>query len=104
MKQTLIITLILLTSQLTGWAADKKYQLESPNGHIVVEVTAGSELTYQISANNQVILSNSKIDLVLPEGKSAGKDVRVNGAQRKKIAETIEAPFYRFKEFTTACN
>ena len=101
-KPCILLVLLLFVSQLS--AADKNYQLQSPDGQILIDVTAGSKLTYQISYKNQLILSPSSIDLLLPEGKSVGKDVRVNGTQRKKIAETIEAPFYRFKEFTTACN
>ena len=102
LKPSILLVLLLFVSQLS--AADKNYQLQSPNGQILIDVTAGSKLTYQISYNNQQLLSPSSIDLLLPDGKSVGKDIRVNGAQRKKIAETIESPFYRFKEFTTACN
>ena len=88
MKKSLLITLLLMVgSALTLSAAEKRYSLVSPNGKINVEVTAGDGLSYQISYENSVILSNSTIDLILPKGLSVGKGVRVCGVQRKKIVE-----------------
>ena len=105
MKKSLLITLLLMVgSALTLSAAEKRYSLVSPNGKINVEVTAGDGLSYQISYENSVILSNSTIDLILPKGLSVGKGVRVSGVQRKKIVEKVDAPFYRFSEFVAGCN
>ena len=102
MKQ-IILTVIIAGISLTSWAADKTYQLQSPNKKINVEFTVGHNLSYQISYENSIILSNSIIDLKTPQG-AIGEEVRISNVQRKKIVETVESPFYRFKEFVTECN
>lgn len=104
MRQIIITLLLIVGLPLTIHAAEKKYELASPNGKIKVEVTAGNSLSYEISYENSVILSNSTIDLFLPQGISIGKGVRINSAQRKKIVDKVESPFYRFSEFVAGCN
>lgn len=99
----IIFSLLVMGISLCSWAADKKYELQSPNGKIKIEITAGEGLSYQIAYDNNILLSNSSIDLILPQG-TVGTQVRVSGVQKKKITETVESPFYRFKEFVTECN
>ena len=102
MKQ-IIFTILLMGISLTSWGADKKYQLQSPNGKINVEVTANNGLSYQVSYENTILLANSIIDLISPQG-AIGTKVRVSSVQKKKITDKVEAPFYRFKEFVAECN
>lgn len=104
MKQLILIIASIIGLNLGTWAADKKYQLQSPDGNINVEITAGNEITYGISYKDIVILSHSTIDLLLPQKNSIGKNVQVSSAQRKKIVDTVESPFYRFSEFVAGCN
>ena len=105
LKKSFFITfLLMVSSALTLSAAEKHHSLTSPNGKINMVITAGNGLSYQISYENSVILSNSTIDLILPKGISVGKVVRVIGVQRKKIVEKVDAPFYRFSEFVAGCN
>ena len=100
----ILLTLLLIGSSLNVSAAEKKYQVASPNGKVSVEVTAGDKLSYQVSYDNSIILSNSTIDLILPNGISIGTGARVTGTQRKKIVDKVEANFYRFSEFVAGCN
>ena len=102
MKQ-IIFTILCIGISLTTWGADKKYQLQSPDGKINVEVTAGNDISYQVSYENSIILSNSIIDLITPQG-AIGAKAHVNGVQKKKIVDKVESPFYRFKEFVAECN
>lgn len=69
-----------------------------------MEINVGEELTYQLKRGNETLLSPSRIGLMLADGTAIGMDARVAGAQRKKVKEHIEAPFYRFKAFVAQCN
>ena len=102
MKQIIFI-ILFIGINLTAWGADKKYQLQSPDGKINVEITVGNDISYQVSYENSIILSNSIIDLITPQG-AIGTKAHVNGVQKKKIVDKVESPFYRFKEFVAECN
>lgn len=81
----------------------KTYLLTSPDGKLQVEVRlAEAGLTYQLTYNNQIILSYSPVGLILSDGSSIGNQIK--GVSRKKIEETVEAPFYRFSEFEAECH
>lgn len=108
MKNLIIRSLFVLFAcagtYINVQAAEKTYNLTSPDGKLKVEVFAGQGLSYQVSYDNAIVLSKSNIDIILSKRVSIGMDSRVMRVQRKKIEEMVESPFYRFKEFVAACN
>lgn len=99
-----ILSLLLLMGNVSLAAKEKKYVLSSPDGKLKVEISAGDELSYQVTHGNDTILSHSNIGLVLADGTSVGKAPRITGEKRKKIKDQVESPFYRFKEFVATGN
>ena len=102
--RSLFVLLACAGTYINVQAAEKTYNLTSPDGKLKVEVFAGQGLSYQVSYDNAIVLSKSNIDIILSKRVSIGMDSRVMRVQRKKIEEMVESPFYRFKEFVAACN
>ena len=102
--RSLFVFLACAGTYINVQAAEKTYNLTSPDGKLKVEVFAGQGLSYQVSYDNAIVLSKSNIDIILSKRVSIGMDSRVMRVQRKKIEEMVESPFYRFKEFVAACN
>ena len=102
--RSLFVLLACAGTYVNVQAAEKTYNLTSPDGKLKVEVFAGQGLSYQVSYGNAIVLSKSNIDIILSKRVSIGMDSRVMRVQRKKIEEMVESPFYRFKEFVAACN
>ncbi|MBR2455636.1 MAG: glycoside hydrolase family 97 protein [Bacteroidaceae bacterium] len=102
--RSLFVLLACASTYINVQAAEKTYNLTSPDGKLKVEVFAGQGLSYQVSYDNAIVLSKSNIDIILSKRVSIGMDSRVMRVQRKKIEEMVESPFYRFKEFVAACN
>lgn len=84
--------------------AGKTYTLYSPDQKLKIEISAGTEISYQVSHNGQLLLSHSAIGLTLKDGTDIGKNVRIKSVKRKDIQDDIVAPFYRFSEFVAHCN
>ena len=102
--RSLFVLLACAGTYVNVQAAEKTYNLTSPDGKLKVEVFAGQGLSYQVSYDNAIVLSKSNIDIILSKRVSIGMDSRVMRVQRKKIEEMVESPFYRFSEFVAACN
>ncbi|MGL5272883.1 MAG: glycoside hydrolase family 97 catalytic domain-containing protein, partial [Phocaeicola sp.] len=109
MKNCKLISLLVLTTAcswvntLTVQAA-KKQLLTSPNQKIKVEVYADNQLAYQVIHGTDTLLSLSQIGMTLADGTEIGKTPRIQNIKRKSITEQIEAPFYRFNQFTANYN
>lgn len=95
---------LLFAGNTVLMAAGKKYGLSSPNGKLKVEIRADRNLSYLVMHEKDTLLADSPIDLVLEDGRSLGTDPRVTREHRREIRERIETPFYRVKQFQTACN
>lgn len=96
--------LLLLSGNAALLAAGKKYLLSSPDGKLKVEIRADKQLTYQVTRQGDTLLTDSPIDLVLDDGTAFGTNPRVTGEKRQTKRESIEAPFYRFRQFETGYN
>lgn len=100
----LAISLLLVAGVGQMVAADTTYSLTSPDGKTTVEVRTDGQLTYSVHRDGKTILSHSNIGLVLEGGTVIGKNPGIKGTTRKRISDTIDAPFYRSRKFVAACN
>lgn len=100
----LCISLLLVAGVGRMVAADTTYSLASPDGKTTVEIRTDGQLTYSVHRDGKTILSHSNIGLVLEGGTVIGKNPSIKGTTRKRISDTIDAPFYRSRKFVAACN
>ncbi len=102
-----LITLCLFLysgNNLLWGATPKTFQLFSPDKKLKVEISVGNTLSYQVTYQNDTLISRSKIGLVLSHTYIIGNNPQVTGNKRRSIKEEITSPFYRFKAFTACCN
>lgn len=68
--------------------------ITSPDGKIKVEAKANKELTFTVTDNENVLLKDSKVNLVMQSKFNLSFTKAVVG---KMVKETIDAPIYKFK-------
>ena len=78
--------------------AQKQYQLASPDGKLKTTITAGKQLTYDITFDGQQILETSPLAMTLDNGEVWGENDKPSKASRKSVNDKVASPFYRANE------
>jgi len=65
------------------------YRIASPSSDIVVEVRAGSELTYSITWHGRALVTASPISITIQDGTIIGPDARVVNSRRRTVDNEI---------------
>lgn len=87
MRHFLLILSIFLFS--SGLYAQKKTNLESPDGVIKVSITCDDRIYYDISYNDDVLLKDNSLQLEL-RNDVLGKNPVLSGQKRKKVNEELK--------------
>lgn len=87
MRHFLLILSIFLFS--SGLYAQKKTNLESPDGVIKVSITCDDRIYYDISYNGDVLLKDNSLQLEL-RNDVLGKNPVLSGQKRKKLNEELK--------------
>ena len=85
-------------------AAQKTYQLTSPDGKVETTITAGSTLAYSISVDGKQVLAPSALSMSLSNNSVWGTNVKVKKADRSTINEAVPSPVYRATALPNHCN
>ena len=93
--------ILLFTGIFT--ASAQQYQLNSPNGKLLLTVNAEQNLNWQIEHDGTTVLQPSAIAL---EGKDEkgktlihmGNDIKVINESRKSVNTSFQTPFYKKAE------
>lgn len=85
-------------------AAQKTYQLTSPDGKVETTITAGSTLAYSISVDGKQVLAPSALSMSLSNNSVWGTNVKVKKADRSTINEEVPSPVYRATALPNHCN
>ena len=99
MKKTFLIATLLGVAITIS--ADN-FQVKSPDGKIVAELNTDKTLSLKFKVYNKVLMDNSTIGLTLVDGTDIGSNPKVSSHKLTNRKETIDAPFYRQKSFSTA--
>ncbi len=91
MKLKSILLFITLFFSVESFS-QKSFQLASPNGHILVNVSIGDTIFYSITVNKIPLLSPSPIALLTANHKSLGIKSTFSKQQSKNVRETIINP------------
>lgn len=97
----------LLTALCIGslsLAAQKTYQLTSPDGKVETTITAGTTLAYSISVDGKQVLAPSALSMSLSNNSVWGTNVKVKKADRSTINEAVPSPVYRATALPNHCN
>ena len=85
-------------------AAQKTYQLTSPDGKVETTITAGTTLAYSISVDGKQVLAPSALSMSLSNNSVWGTNVKVKKAHRSTINEEVSSPVYRATALPNHCN
>ena len=97
-KAFLIATLLGVAITISA----DNFQVKSPDGKIVAELNTDKSLSLKFKVYNKVLMGNSAIGLTLVDGTDIGSNPKVSSHKLTNHKETIDAPFYRQKSFSTA--
>lgn len=86
MKHNLLLLLFL--SITFGLSAQKKAELQSPNGEIKVSVSISDKIYYTISYSNDVLLENNHLSLNLGN-ETLGLNPKLSGQKANKVSEML---------------
>ena len=98
-KILLLCILCTLSAQ-----AQKQYALASPNGELKTNITAGKQLTYDITFQGQQVLATSPLSMTLDNGEVWGENDKPSKATRKSVNGKVASPFYRADELIEQYN
>ena len=87
-----------------GTERGTEFQVTSPDGSLVVEVSTADNLTYKVTRHGTPLLESSAIAMHLNDGRSPGLGTDVATAKRSTMHRTVEAPFYRQSSVTEHYN
>ena len=83
-------------------ASAENYQVKSPDGKIVAELSTDKALSLSFKYNGSKLLQESSIGVVLSDGMDLGKNPKVASRKISNHRETIQAPFYRQPSIETS--
>ncbi len=79
------------------------YSVKSPSGKLVLSVSTGHETTWKLTVNGCTVIDDSALSLDLGD-RILGKDSKVTGRSSGQKTESIDAPFYRQRHFSSCYN
>ena len=89
MKKMILVALC----GLCAWPlmAQKRFQLQSPDQQVQVEVTMDKQIHFALSQGGEEVM-NSTLSLSLTDGKVLGANPKVTKAKRQSVDQTIPSP------------
>ncbi|HBN47431.1 MAG TPA: Retaining alpha-galactosidase [Prevotella sp.] len=96
------ILLLIATWPLASWA--KSYLVKSPSGRVAATINLTKGATINVTLDGHTLLTARDVNLLLADGQAAlHGDLGVK-AKRTKASRTIDAPFYRQRQFRFEAN
>lgn len=95
LRNLLLLVACLVTS---GLSAQKQYTLVSPDKKVETTITAGEQLTYNLTVDGREVMRPSALGMKLTNGKAWGVKPRVSKVSRKSVDEQVKSLFYRSEE------
>lgn len=80
------------------------YTLVSPDGQLQLTITAGEQLTYSLSDGETLLMADSELGLSIAQQGDLCAQPSIRKARTTKGTETIQAPFYRQRQFSVSWN
>ncbi|MCI1647502.1 MAG: glycoside hydrolase family 97 protein [Bacteroides sp.] len=96
-KKALSSSLLALLA-FCGMQAQENFQLRSPNGKVVTQVTIGKTINYSVSQGEDLILSPSPISISLTNGETYGVNSKLSKSLTTTIDRVIHTDIYKKKE------
>ena len=87
MKRTLVLALLFVFTAC--YSVAKEYKVTSPDSKISVTVSVGADIKWSATCDGKEIINNSKIAMVLADGKVLGENEKVDKAANSQVNDII---------------
>ncbi len=98
MNKKTLLSLLFASATACGMQAQKVFQLKSPDGKIVTEVSVGKTITYSVTHESDVVLAPSSISMTLTSGEAYGVNSKLADSKMTTVGNTIRTAIYKKKE------
>src|SRR4030043_63480 len=102
--KTILLLTFLLGSLMLNAQRTKSYELESPDGTIILKVEPGTKLQWSVQYKGQQIIVPSSISLILETGEILGDNADIISAKEESINDQFDAINYRRSVVYDICN
>ena len=103
-SKNLLAVFIIFACTSTGFS-QKTFQLFSPDSSIRLEIKTAENLSYQLFASSDLLMSGPTVDMQLDNGKKLSDKIVVSKSVYGRVNEVIEVPVpYRRKKITNSFN
>ncbi|MEO7183157.1 MAG: glycoside hydrolase family 97 protein [Gemmatimonadaceae bacterium] len=93
-----LTSLLLLALCSAPAAAQRVYQVRSPDGQLMITLRTGTDLTWSVDHGATPVITPSVIALTLQSGEVLGNSPAVSGTKPVSVNETITPPVYAKKK------
>lgn len=91
----LLCCLFAVAFSSISFAAQRSYNLASPDGNIVLNINTGEDLSYSLTVAGKRVMEDSEIAITLSDGTIYGGNAKVKKVVRRHADETICTAFYK---------
>ena len=95
MKKYFSAIALALIASISLTAAERKYDVASPDGTLKAEVVVNETIAYSVMKNGQKILDPSVVAMELSDGTVFGKGGAPKKVTRSKVDNVLDATFYK---------
>lgn len=99
-----LIIIMLLGSVMLNAQKNKTFEVESPDGNIILKIEAGSLLQWSLIHKGEQIIEPSTISIILTDGTALGEDVTIRSSEKEEIDTSFKAINYKKAVVTDHCN
>jgi len=103
-KKNLLTAFLLVAGLSVHGQKAKNFEIKSPDGKVVVNVSASSVLQWSVSHEGQVIIAPSSIALVLEDGSTLGANPAVISGKTESVNTVFSAINYTKSKVQDHCN
>ena len=79
-------------------AFSQVYRLESPDGKLVANISAGNKIEWKLRHENAIVIDSSAISLSLENGRVLGQNSRLLEDTSRSVEDRIPSPLYKKSE------
>ena len=99
-----LIIIMLLGSVMLNAQKNKTFEVESPDGNIILKIDVGSLLQWSLIHKGEQIIEPSTISIILTDGTALGEDVTIRSSEKEEIDTSFKAINYKKAVVTDHCN
>lgn len=103
-KITVLLLAFLFCSFILNAQKTKHFEVESPDGAIILKIDAGAKLEWSVQYKGKQIIVPSSVSMTLETGEILGDNAEIKTADKESIDTKFDAINYRRKVVSDICN